>query len=946
MNRAMDYRTDYYSLGITFYELLIGRVPFKSDDPMELIHSHIAKAPIHPSDLNKDIPQAISDITLKLLSKNAEERYQSGYGLSADLKSCLNQLKDKGKIGDIQLGKNDISDKFQISQKLYGRENNIEVLLSAFDKISQGETEMIQVYGSPGVGKTFLINEIHKPIVKQKGYFISGKFDQLKRNIPYSALIQAFQGLVAQLLTENEEKIKLWREKIKEALGANGQIIVEVIPKIELIIAKQSSVSQLGPEESQNRFSLVFQKFIRVFSTKERPLVIFLDDLQWVDLASLNLIKVMITDPSTKHLLIIGAYRDNEVNSVHPLMLTIDGIKSAGIIINNIALPPLKITDVNQMIADTLNSHREKTQTLANHVYHKTEGNPFFVKHFLTSLHEEKMLTFDLTSGWQWDTEKIEQMHFNDNVVELLVKKITKLSTNTQQILKLAACIGNIFDLETLAIVYEKTLENTFSDLYEAVQEELVYRSEGEYKFQHDRIQEAGYSLISPEDKKQMHYKIGKLLLKQTKEEDLLEKIFHITDQLDFATELIKDKKEKQELAKLNLKAGQKAKASTAYDSAVKYLNIGVNLLESDTWKTQYDLTFPLYIELAECKYLNGNFEESEHLFEILLKNAKTNLEKADIYNLKIILYTNQGKYNEVIKLGRDALKLLGINIPPDPSQLAIILEVLKSKLYLRRRKIKDLIYLPEMVDLEKTAAIKILMDLTAPAYFISQNLFAMLILKMFNLSLKHGNADVSPYSFSMYGMFLGSTFGDYNGGYEFGKLGLKVADKVDNTKMRCKTNFVFGSFINHWKRHAKTDFEYLLKGFEYGLDSGDLVFAGYSAYSKIVVMSAKGDNLDNFHQEAQKYLDFVKRTKDQDPAFSFISATQMVMNLKGMTKDQSSLSDDNLDEDTHVKQMKERKQFVSLHFYYTIKLRVLYLARSEERRVGKECRSRWSPYH
>jgi len=647
MNRTIDYRTDFYSLGVTFYELLTHQLPFETNDALELVHYHIAKHPVPPHLIREDFcPKVVSNIVMKLMAKTAEERYQSAWGLKADLEECLHQLKTNGQISEFPLARQDRSDKFQIPQKLYGRENEVAQLLNSFERVSQGSTEIMLVAGYSGIGKSALVNEVHKPIVRQRGYFISGKFDQFKRNIPYASWTQAFQELMRQLLTESEARLQMWKQKLLAALGSNGQAIVDVIPELELIIGEQPPVPQLGSTESQNRFNLLFQKFLGVFAQKEHPLVIFLDDLQWADSASLKLIEQLMTDSDRQYLLLIGAYRDNEVSATHPLMVTLEQIQKAGAIVNNITLQPLALEHVNLLIADTLNRSIEDSKPLAELVLNKTDGNPFFLTQLLQFLYTENLLSFNVqTGGWQWDIEQIQAIGITDNVVELMVDKIEKLDDQTQNVLKLAACIGNQFDLEVLSVVNGKSLSVTATELWAALQEGLLvplsdtykmpllwnqettssnvselspsllpnYPSDILYKFLHDRVQQAAYSLIPEDHKKEVHLKVGQLLLKNTKTDELEENIFDIVNQLNVGAELITQQSAKDELAQLNVMAGRKAKASTAYESALRYLETSLGLLASDSWQNQYDFTLALYVEAVRGVWRYGNGLALEH---------------------------------------------------------------------------------------------------------------------------------------------------------------------------------------------------------------------------------------------------------------------------------------------------------------------------------------------
>jgi serine/threonine protein kinase len=639
MNRDLDYRTDLYSLGITFYEMLTGELPFNSTDTLELIHSHIAVTPVSPHQRNNQVPQIVSSIVMKLLAKNAEDRYQSAFGIKADLENCLTQLQTTGKIENFIPGTLDKSGQFLIPQKLYGRTQEVADLMASFERVSFGKTEMVLVSGYSGIGKTSVVSEIHKPIVRQRGYFIAGKFDQFKRDIPYAAITQAFESLMQQLLTKSSDELAIWKDKLLSRLGQNGEIIIDVVPSVELIIGSQPAVPQLGPTEFQNRFNRLFKEFLNVFAQSEHPLVLFLDDLQWADLASLKLIQELVTDLDTRYFLLIGAYRDNEVNSTHPLVQTVEKIQQTGAAVEHIILRCLKLNSVTQLVRDTLGNETKKLQSLADLIFNKTGGNPFFLTQLLLTMHSEKLLAFNFTVGaWQWNLLEIEAAGIADySVVELVARNLQQLPEQTQQLLKLAACMGNRFNLDNLAIVTEKTASETALDLWDGLQAGLILpmsdaykiplveeidsgrRGYGEgvasrpqhpisYRFLHDRVQQAAYSLIPDSQKKQTHLKIGFLLLNSTPPSEIAENIFDIVNQLNMGVEFLTNQEKRDELANFNLIAGKKAKSSAAYEAALKYFNAGLELLPDRAWQSHYDLIMELHAEALESSYINTEF--------------------------------------------------------------------------------------------------------------------------------------------------------------------------------------------------------------------------------------------------------------------------------------------------------------------------------------------------
>lgn len=905
MNRSVDYRTDFYSLGITFYEMLTGKLPFAAKDPIEFVHCHIAKVAIPPKELNAEIPDAVSNIVMKLLSKTAEDRYQSAFGLKVDLETCQEMLSS-GEISHFIIGQLDSYSQFLIPQKLYGREREVASLLEAFTRVSAGTTEMMLVSGYSGIGKSSLVNEVHKPIVGARGYFISGKFDQFKRNIPYASLIQAFQELMRQLLTENSSQIAIWKAKLLETLSANGQIIIDVIPEVEKIIDPQPAVPTLGPTESQNRFNRVFQKFIQVFSKPEHPLVIFLDDLQWADAASLKLIQLIMTDPDSKYLLLIGAYRDNEVSATHPLIYTLEQIQNTRVIVNNIILQPLDISHVNQLVSETLRSQISQVLPLAELVFSKTQGNPFFLTQLLKSLYQDKMLSFDFDRVcWQWDIQQLQGIDISDNVVELMVSQIQKLSPKTQNVLKLAACVGDKFTLDILSIVNEKSQSETAGDLWEALQADLVLplsnsykipmlldsetaadlRSESlkvGYRFLHDRVQQASYSLIPDDDKKQTHLKIGNLLIEHTSEAELEENIFDLVNHLNVALDLMIQPHEKDKLAKLNLMAGKKAKATTAYESAVKYLTTGIGLLPENSWETQYEITLDLYVEAMSAEFINTNFERAEILSDLAIARAKNLLDKVKIYETRMLFYALQNKMQAAVNTSFEVLDLLGIVLVQNPPEM----------------NVEELVNLPEMTDPNKLAAMRILMSASSHIFITNPALFSQVSFTMIDICIKHGNSAIASFAYMLYGLLLSAAPATIESSYGLGKLALKVLEKFDSTELISKVYTLFNGHIRQWKEHIKETLSPLMYGLQKGLETGDLEWAGYNSLYFCDHLFFQGESLEIVSQKQAQHLESLIKLK-QDlhvPYLKIWSVT--VLQLMDAPEDRYRINGELIDEE------------------------------------------------
>ncbi|WP_041565531.1 ATP-binding sensor histidine kinase [Nostoc punctiforme] len=865
MNRGIDYRTDFYSLGVTFYELLTGQLPFKSHDPMELVHCHIAKLPPLVHEINPQIAPVLSSIVNKLMAKNAEDRYQSAFGLQYDLENCLAQLKETGKIASFPIAQRDVCDRFIIPEKLYGREPEVETLLKAFDRVTNNQTELMLVAGFSGIGKTALVNEVHKPIVRQRGYFIKGKFDQFNRNIPFSAFVQAFRDLMGQLLSESDVQLSTWKNKVLQVLGDQGQVILEVIPELEQIIGQQPPATELSPSAAQNRFNLLFQKFIQVFTTKEHPLVIFLDDLQWADSASLKLMQLLMNESGSGALLLIGAYRDNEVSTAHPLMLTLADIRKANATIHTIALAPLNKASLNQLMVDTFSCSSEIAQPLTQLVYQKTQGNPFFATQFLKALYEDGLITFNFTqSCWQCDIAAVKALALTDDVVEFVALQLQKLPTATQNVLKLAACIGNQFDLLTLAIVSEQSEIETAASLWKALQERLVlptsevykfFQDSGHdcnsnplnsnlqvpiYKFLHDRVQQAAYLLIPDKEKQFTHLKVGQLLLQNTSESQQEERIFEIVSQLNCGISLITQPSERQQLAQLNLNAGRKAKEATAYGAAIHYLKSGIQLLTINSWKIAYELTRSLYEEAAEATFLNNEFEQMESLIQVVMEETTTLLDRVKVYEVELQADQVRNQSFKAIATGRELLAQLGVTLPESVTRPDIQQYVVNTLSTLAARSIEGLVDLPLMDDTKALVALRIMASIAPAIHQAAPYLFPIIACEEVNLSLKYGNAPLSAPGYADFGIVL-NICNQIESGYEFGQLALMLVDRFKAKSVQSMTLFKVSALNQFNKQHVRTSISLLQESHTLGLETGDFFHVLASMIFKLFYVYLSG---------------------------------------------------------------------------------------------------------
>ncbi|WP_067769094.1 trifunctional serine/threonine-protein kinase/ATP-binding protein/sensor histidine kinase [Nostoc sp. NIES-3756] len=956
MNRNLDYRTDFYSLGITLYEMLTGQLPFISDEPIELVYAHIAKEATPIQQLVADIPPIVVSIVNKLIAKNAEDRYQSARGLLADLEQCLAQIDHTGaisfavseRIADFTPGRLDVLSQLLIPQKLYGRETQVEQLLQAFTRISHGNSELVLVSGYSGIGKTSVINEVNKLITKAKGYLISGKCDQFKRDIPYLSLTQAFSSLVGQLLTESTTKLEVWRNHILQAVGSDGQVIIDIIPEVELIIGKQPQVSELGYSESQNRFNRVFKNFIQVFYCREHPLVIFLDDLQWADLSTLKLIELLLCDANIKYLLVIGAYRDNEVNTAHPLMNTIAEINQSGTVINNIILQPLELNDVFNLVVDTLNDHTNRCYPLAELIFQKTAGNPFFITQLIKALYQELLLVFDFSEQqWHWDLEKIITVGIsNQSVIELLAKRLKLLPSNTQKVIQLAACIGDKFSLDILSVVNEKSVFDTANEIDAALQAGLIlplneayrlpllFQAEDSisfdsrqivYKFLHDRVQQAAYSLIPHEEKKFTHIKIGKLLLSNTPNTEIEGRIFDIVNQFNKSTDIIQNESEKAQLAKLNLIAGRKAKKSTAYEPAFNYFQISINILDKEAWKNNYNLTWNLYQEAAEVAYLCGQFEKMHYLVDSVIENAHQLTEKIKVYNLQILTAIAQKQLQKAVQIGLQLLNRIGVNLPEEPSDDFVHQTLIETNSLIPSNNVQSLLQLPEMIDSNAIAAMEILDTVSTAAYSASPKLMLLINLTRVKLSLQHGRCAFSPIAYAAYGLILCGVINDREMGYEFGRLALDLAANINPT-IHGKVLFYVSNFIFHWKIHLRETLQFSKLGSKCSLEGGDLEYTAWSYQFECRSLYWQGEELSSLKQKIENDIDLICQTKQEQPLSHQYLLYQVVLNLMDYAEDACTLIGETYNEQESLIQYQDSNDALAIFFLNLYKLVLYYL--------------------
>jgi predicted ATPase/transcriptional regulator with GAF, ATPase, and Fis domain len=941
MNRVPDYRTDFYSLGVSFYELLTGRLPFSAADALELIHWHIAKVPPTPVEIDPKVPGPLSEIVMKLLAKTAEDRYQSAIGLRADLEICAREWAERSSIAPFILAQRDVSDRFLISQKLYGREREVEQLLAAFEQTCEGRPMMMLAAGYSGIGKTSLIQELYRPIVRRRGYFISGKFDQVARGAPFGALIQAFRGLVRQLLTESEEQLAAWRVRLAATLGGQGSVLAEVIPEIELIVGAQPPLPSVGPAEALNRFQFVFQNFVGALARPEHPLAVFLDDLQWADAATLSLLGPLLTSPGVQSLFLIGAYRDNEIDAAHPLMRVIQTLEaigkgeSAGSVVGRVLLGPLGLPDLMSFVADTLHCEPSEAAPLARLVWEKTGGNPFFAVQFLMTLRQDGFLKFDYERGcWTFHIDDIAGAEMTDNVIYLMTQKIQRLSSKSQHVLTLASCIGNSFELQTLAVVSQQSPESAADDLKEAIQEGLVRRDADtstsnprSYSFLHDRVQQAAYAIIPEKGKQPVHLAVGRLLRDQAEAGQSEEKLFDIVRHLNLGGALIVGEAERLALARLNLSAGRKAKSSTAYASALDYFKAGLSFLKESHWKSDYDLAFALHFEAAECHRLCGNFDEAQCEYESLLEHSRTKLDQARVHSLRILQYENLSRYADALAAARENLALFGVSFPDSPEErrAALDAEIAEIQVLLDGRPIASLLDLPVMTDPEIRMVMSILTNIWSSAYISGeQSLTRLISAAMVRLSLAHGNSEESAYGYVTHAITIGPVRADYESAYEFGLLALRVNERFNDSRLRAKIYQQFQAHVTLWRRPLHTCLTYAREARRSGFESGDFTYGIYGAFTETWAAIVITEDLADYVQEYTPNLALFKKLKVAAVGDGLIVMLNWAQALRGKTRTPLSLSDEEFDEGTYLDTYRGNPFYTM--FYAAAKLHISYL--------------------
>jgi predicted ATPase/signal transduction histidine kinase len=933
MNRALDYRTDFYSLGITLYQLLTGGFPFQGKDALEWIHAHLAQAPVPPHLREPSVPPMLSAIVLKLIAKMPEERYQSAEGLQADLRTALERL-GRGELEPFPLGRHDFPARIQLPHRLYGREEEVQILLSALERLArQRRPEWILVRGYSGIGKSSVVRALHPHVLRRRGFFLSGKFDQLQRQVPYATLAQAFRGLVQQLLVGSDAELESWRRRLLEAFEGLGQVVVELVPALEWVVGKQPALPELPPQEAQNRFHRTFQRFLSVFTTPEHPLVLFLDDLQWADTASLELLKFLATHPDTPPMLWVGACRDQEVQATQPLARTLDEIRKAGTRLGDIALGPLALEHTRQLVADALpGTSAEEVQGLAAVVQAKTGGNPFFLLQLLQTLYQDGLLVRAPEGGWRWDEAGVRAKAYSDNVMDFMEGRLRQLPESTQHLLRLAACVGSAFSASTLALHGGLAAHELEERIEPALQEELIVRAGAEgYRFLHDRIQQAALSLIPEADRKAVRLRIGRQLLAHLSPGQLRERLFDVVGQLNAGAELVRADEERLQLARLNAEAGWRAQASAAWCSAVGYFATAFSLFPGDPWETEHALVFKLRLDQARCELMAGRSAEACARVDELLPRALTPPERAAAYRLKSTLHLAAGEVESAVACLLECLERLGMPMPPSPTAEQVKAADAEVWALLGLSPIESLGDLPPMVDPDMTAVMGVLADLTVPALYAGSSLLPFHLCRMVALALRHGNTGAAAHGYAWYGLVCCVAGAErYEEGHAFGRVAQRLVNRPEFAAHRSGALFIL-AHLSRWVRPFSVSQGLFQETFHHALQGGDFRNACYCCDNILIDHLLMGRELAEVYQDSVTRLEFTRKASYEDIGFIITLYQRHVQQLRGLSASPSSLEGEGFSEREVEAQLASRGQPLMSCMYFIAKAKARFLGGAHE---------------
>ena len=898
MNRSIDSRSDLYALGVMFYEMLAGLLPFNASDPLEWIHCHVARKPVHLSERQPSVPTTLAAIVMKLLAKTGEDRYQTAAGLEADLRRCRQEWESDTRITPFRLGMQDVSRRFAMPEKLYGREAEIASLLGAVERVAAGgDFEFTLVTGYAGIGKSSVVQELLKTA---RGIFVSGKFDQRLRDTPYSTPAEAFRGLIRHILVGDPASVSRWKNRIADAVGSHCSLLFELLPELVALMGPQPPLPPLSPAEATLRFQSAFQRFIGAFARTDEPLVIFLDDLQWLDPATLSLIERIALGPQTRHVHLIGACRDTELPPDHPLMSAVAAIRASGLRVGNVELGPLRMEDMALLLADALRLAPDQVRPLAVLVHEKTGGNPFFAGQFLASLEEEGFVRFDAPSmQWTWDVKAIGAKSQTDNLLDLTLRRLWRLPSQTQDVLRVLSCLGPQTDFATLATLCGPATALR-AQIGHAVDAGVVLADENHCRFLHDRVQEGAYALVPEDERGALHLHIGRMLSKTLSRTALTERIFDIANQLNLGHALVSGDEERAWVAEFDLQAGRKAKASTAYDGACSYLLAGIAVLGPDGWQSAYELALAMRLELAECEISRGRLDQAAALVDEMLGKVRSKIDFAQVTVQRMTLQMMRGDVGQVVRTAVECLGMFGQDVSERPSTAQVQAECEDLYKALGDRTIESLADLPPMDNPEVAAAMSVMVRLGLASYFTDANLNQTIAIRLVRLTLAHGLSESSIYGGAGLGSCLGPIFDRYADAERFARVAIAIAEKGGHLAFRAGAHVALQQAVL-WMRPVAESVALLDDSIDLAKETGALIFACYAVEHRLTDRLFRGDPLDTMWFDSLTELAFIEQCKVRHAGDIVASMRGFIHALHGSADDAPLLDDDQIDARIHA---------------------------------------------